>query len=221
MKKLTAVLLLALLAFSCSQEEGGSKETTPPVPAEKSASEAPVEYLAKVNDVTIGVEDVKEEFSMLNLRAQQMFMAEGGLESFLDEIIKKEMLLQEATKRDYESDPKFKELMEDYKKRLYIGFLLKDEVELKSEVSDEEVKKYYEDNRKDFVLESPDKDKPEVIELEAVKDLIRQRLAEQKKDKVFESYIAGLKKAYDIKINEDAVNRAFGNMTAPSAEEKP
>ncbi|MEJ2314072.1 MAG: hypothetical protein P8Y85_04705 [Nitrospirota bacterium] len=174
-----------------------------------------------MNDVTIGVEDVKKEFNMLNLKAQQMFMAQGGLESFLDEIVKKEMLLQEASKRDYESDPKFKELMDDYKKRLYIGFLLKDEVEKKSEVSDAEVQKYYNDNRKNFVLESSEKGKPEVIELEAVKELIRQKLAEEKRDKVFESYIAALKKSYNIDINKEAVDRAFGNMTAPAEEEQP
>lgn len=214
MKKLTTVILFALLVFSCAQDQDGHKESTSPIQPEKSASETSEEYLARVNDVTIGIEDLKEEFNMLNLRAQRMFLAEGGLESFLDELIKKEMLLQEATKRDYESDPEFQQLMEDYKKRLYIGFLLKDEVEEKSEVKDAEVKKYYEDNRKDFVLESPEKDKSEVIEFEAVKELIRQRLAEQKKDKVFESYIADLKKSYDVEINEEAVNRAFGNMTA-------
>lgn len=220
MKKLILVLLSAFLVFSCTQDRGGSKEAKPAAKAEKS-TEAAGEYLAKVNDVTIGVEDVKKEFNMLNLKAQQMFMAQGGLESFLDEIVKKEMLLQEASKRDYESDPKFKELMDDYKKRLYIGFLLKDEVEKKSEVSDAEVQKYYNDNRKNFVLESSEKGKPEVIELEAVKELIRQKLAEEKRDKVFENYIAALKKSYNIDINKEAVDRAFGNMTAPAEEEQP
>lgn len=210
MKKFVAIALFALLVVSCAKEREAPEGTAKPVTSK--------EYLARVNGVAIDAEDVKEEFNMLSLRAQQLFMTEGGLENLLDELIKKEMLYQEAAKRNYESDQEFKRLMEDYRKRLLIGFLLKNEVEDKSEVSDAEVRKYYDDNRDDFVLEAPGNGKPEALEFGAVKELIRQRLSEQKKDKIFEDYIAGLRKSYDVEINKDAVGRAFGNMTAPEVE---
>jgi len=207
MKRLVSVVLFALLALAAC-----SKEKEAPV------AEAPKEYVAKVNGVAISADDMKQEFNMLNFRAQQMFMEEGGLQSFLDELVKKEILFQEAGKRKYENDPEFKKLTDDYRKRIMIGFLLRDEVEKKAEVSDAEARKYYDDNRKDFVLETPEKGKPQAIEFEAVKELIKQRLSEEKKDKIFENYLAGLRKSYSVEINKEALGRAFGNAAAGEAE---
>lgn len=208
MKKLIAVALLAFLAMSCTKGDGASTESAKPEDSNESLT------LATVNGVDISEQDIKEEFNMLGFRAQQMFMAEGGLESLLEEMIKKEILYQEAAKRNYETNPEFKEMMDDYRKRLLIGFLLKEEVENKAQASDSEVRKYYDDNRKNFTIESPDDGKPEVLEFEAVKELIRQRLAEQKKGDIFENYIANLKKSYDVQINDTAVRQAFGNITS-------
>ncbi len=205
MKKLIVIALLALLAVACTE----SKE---PITGKTQADE---DYLAKVNTVPIRAEDIEHEFNVLPFQVQQMFMGEGGMEGFLEELIKKEMLYQEANKRNYISKAEFKKREADFRKRLMIEFLLADEVEKKSVTTDSEIREYYDRNIQDFVLESPDKDKPQKLEFDAVKELIRQRLVAEKEQDVFASYVAGLRKSYKVSLNEEAVRQAFGNKTAP------
>ncbi len=205
MKKLIAIALLALLAVACTE----SKE---PITGETRAGE---DYLAKVNTVPIRAEDIEHELNMLPFQVQQMFMGEGGMEGFLEELIKKEMLHQEARKRNYVSKAEFKKREEDFRKRLMIEFLLADEVEKKSIATDSEIREYYDKNIQDFVLEVPDKDEPQKLEFDAVKELIRQRLVAEKEQDVFDSYVTGLRKSYKVSLNEEAVRQAFGNKPAP------
>ena len=205
MKKLIVIALLALLAVACTE----SKE---PITGKTQADE---DYLAKVNTVPIRAEDIEHEFNVLPFQVQQMFMGEGGMEGFLEELIKKEMLYQEANKRNYISKAEFKKREADFRKRLMIEFLLADEVEKKSIATDSEIREYYDKNIQDFVLEVPNKDEPQTLEFDAVKELIRQRLVAEKEQDVFDSYVTGLKKSYKVRLNEEAVRQAFGNKTAP------
>ncbi len=208
MKKLIAIAMLALLAVACTE----SKE---PITGKTKAGKAGEDYLAKVNTVPIRAEDLEYEFNMLPFQVQQMFMGEGGMEGFLEELIKKELLYQEANKRNYITKAEFKKREADFRKRLMIEFLLEDEVEKKSIATDSEIREYYDKNIQDFVLEVPNKDKPQTLEFDAVKELIRQRLVAEKEQDVFDSYVTGLKKSYKVSLNEEAVRQAFGNKTAP------
>jgi hypothetical protein len=211
MKKLAILVILVVLAISCSKGKESEPITKEPVKAN------PMEgiSLAKVNNSSISAEDLRNEFNMLSPQAQQMFMTQGGFDALLDELIKKEMLYQEARKKDYTSDEEFKDIMDDYRKRVMIGFLLKDEVESKSQVTDDEVRKYYDDNRKDFLLETPEKGEQDVIDFDSVKGLIRQRLEAKKQTDVFESYITKLKGSYNVSIDNAAFTATFGNITSP------
>jgi hypothetical protein len=225
MKKLAVVVMLAMLAVSCAE----SKED---IPVGNKSEEAI--HIAKVNKVPITSTDIKDEFNMLPVQLQQMFMREDGLEDLLDELIKKEMLYQEAKKKGITSSKKFRErkaelkkrLMEEFKKqeefltnRLTIELLLEDEVDKKSAVEDREVREYYDSNIQDFVMEVPDQSEPQTIEFDAVKDRIRQHLVAKKQEEVFDSYIATLKESYNIAIDRDAFSRAFGNIAAPPREQ--
>jgi hypothetical protein len=208
MKKLIAIALFALLAVACTEKQE-------PITGKSRAGKAGEDYLAKVNTVPIRAEDIEYEFNMLPFQVQQMFMGEGGMEGFLEELIKKEMLYQEANKRNYISKAEFKKREADFRKRLMIEFLLEDEVEKKSIATDSEIREYYDKNIQDFVLEVPDKDEPQTLEFDAVKELIRQRLVAEKEQDVFDSYVTGLRKSYKVSLNENAVRQAFGNKTAP------
>jgi hypothetical protein len=85
MKKLLCMSIVLIFALSC---------------ANKTSTEKPIEkkgpFLAKINGVEILAQDVMEEFDMLPPEIQQLYTTEDGMESLLDELVKKEILYQEG-----------------------------------------------------------------------------------------------------------------------------
>jgi len=214
MRNLLIIAVLTMMVFSCSK----GKENKPISKTPEATSKIETINLAKVNNSKITAEDLRQEFNMLNPQAQQLFMTEGGFENLLDELIKKEILYQESLKRDYTTRDEYKKIMEDYKKRVMIGLLLKDEVEEKSKVSDEEVREFYDENRKDFMLEKPEKGEPDVVDFESVKRLIQEHLEAKKQAEIFDSYVSKLQESYKVEIDKDAFNTTFGSITASPTE---
>ncbi len=135
MKKIIIVTITFLLfaIISCAKQE-----------EQKSV------YLAKVGNVKITQADLERELNNLPEFAQKLFVGKTGKERFLDELIKKELLYQEALKKGLDKDPEFRIKVEEFKKITLIGQLLEKEIEIKSQVTDEDVKNYYEKNKEDF-----------------------------------------------------------------------
>lgn len=195
MKKVLYLPVILLLALSCTESNPAGS------------------YLAKVNDVAITKEDIIEEFNMLPVQIQELFKEKGGMESLVDEIIKKELLYQEAKKKGFASNAVFRKRLEDFKRRLMIEFLLEEEIEKKAQVSDKEIRDFYKTNKDDFLIEVPGKRKKESVEFDRVKGLIQQRLIAEKQKDLFDSYIASLKKTVTVELDREAIKRAFGNRT--------
>jgi peptidyl-prolyl cis-trans isomerase C len=107
-------------------------------------------YLAKVGNVKITQHDLERELKNLPDFAQKLFEGSRGIERFLDELIKKELLYQEAMKKGLDKDPDFQRKVEDFKKITLISQLLEKEIELKTQVTDQDIKNYYEKNKEDF-----------------------------------------------------------------------
>jgi peptidyl-prolyl cis-trans isomerase C len=107
-------------------------------------------YLAKVGKATITQADYERELKSLPEFAQQLFEGAEGKERFLDELIKKELLYQEAQQKGLDKDEEFTQKIEEFKKITLIGYLLEKEVEEKAELTDQEVKDYYEQHQEDF-----------------------------------------------------------------------
>ncbi len=136
MKKIFVVMILVCLLYavvSCAQKE------------EKKAP-----YLAKVGNVKITQADLDRELKSIPEFAQKLFEGAGGKEKFLDEIIKKELLYQEALKKGYDKDAEFQKKVEDFKKITLISMLLEKEIEAKTEITEQDVKNYYEKNKNEF-----------------------------------------------------------------------
>lgn len=203
MKRLLIIPLLFALALALSCTKGK--------PAEK---EVKGTQLAKVDDITITENVVREEFDMLPAQIQEMFRKEGGMEDIVDELVKKELLYLESKKRGFDRDATFMRKVEDFKKRLMIERLLEEEIEKKTQVSDKEVKEYYDRNKSDFVFETPGGGKGKTVEFEKVKALLEQRVLAEKQKGVFDSYIDSLKKTHKVDINRDAITKAFGNAAS-------
>lgn len=107
-------------------------------------------YLAKVGTVKITQADLERDIKNLPEFAQQLFEGPAGKEKFLEEMIKKELLYQEAAKRGLDKDPEFLRKLEEFKKLTLIGQLLEKEIETKAKVTEQDVKAYYEKHKNEL-----------------------------------------------------------------------
>jgi parvulin-like peptidyl-prolyl isomerase len=106
--------------------------------------------LAKVGNVKITQADLEREIKNLPDFAQKIFEGSGGKERFLNELIKKELLYQEALKKGLDKNTEYLKKVEDFKKITLIGQLLEKEIESKAKVTDQAVKDYYEKHKEEF-----------------------------------------------------------------------
>jgi peptidyl-prolyl cis-trans isomerase C len=107
-------------------------------------------YLAKVGNVKITQADFEREFKNLPDFAQKIFKGSSGKERFLNELVKKELLYQEALKEGLDKNADYQNKLEEFKKITLIGQLLEKQMESKTKVTDQDVKDYYEKHKEDF-----------------------------------------------------------------------
>jgi parvulin-like peptidyl-prolyl isomerase len=127
------IIFLLLAVAACAKKEG---PTGP--------------YLAKAGNATITQADLEREMKNLPEFAQALFAGSGGKEKFLNELVKKEILYQEAVKKGLDKDPEYLKKVEDYKKITLIGSLLEKEIEAKSKVTEKDVKDYYDKHKEEI-----------------------------------------------------------------------
>jgi len=133
MRRVAGFALIVLLVFAFN---ACSKKTETKGP-----------YLVKVGNAKITEADLERELKNLPEFAQALFAGSSGKERFLDELVKKEILYQEAVKKGIDKDPQYKAKVEDFKKITLVGLLLERVIEEKSKVTPEDVKDYYEKNK--------------------------------------------------------------------------
>lgn len=250
-------------------------------------------YVAKVGNTIITEADVEKELKSLPTQIQKVFEGKEGMEKFVDELVKKEVLYQEAQKRGLENDGEYKRKLEEFKKLTLISLLLEKEIEDKVKIGDKEARAYYDSHKEEFMtnnqirashilvkteeeakgilgelkkgadfaklaksksidtgsannggdlgyfsrgqmvpefervafelkvgeISSPvktqygyhiikvtEKKAGKTIEFDKIKELVIQRLTAEKQKEVFDSYIEGLKKKYNIEIKKEALN---------------
>jgi len=175
MKKFLSVFFM--LAFISAALVSCSKKGAETV--KEAGPKSPV--LAKVGAVEITQSDFDREIKTLPDYAQQMFEGKAGREKFLEELVKKEVLYQEAVKKGIEKNPDFMKKMEEFKKLTMVQELLEKEIMSRAKVSDQDVKDYYEKNKADFATTSQIKASHILVktEEEAVKVLDRLKKGEK------------------------------------------
>src|SRR6266581_1262014 len=118
-----AVLLALLLAASaCSDKPAG-----------------PSKALAVVNgkEITVGEFDLR--WSQMPEFARKSYGSPEGRKKFLEELITRELLLQEAKKRGLDHDRALVERVERFKERSILDNLMKEEVDSRVTVTQEEI----------------------------------------------------------------------------------
>lgn len=173
------------------------------------------QYLAKVNNVKLSEEDIRDELAMLPVEVIRTFEEQGGIVVLVKELAKKEMIYQEAADRGILRNKEFNRRLNLLKKRLAVEMLLEDEIAKGTTVSEQEVRDYYDSHKETFVAEVPGNGKEELMDFELVENLIRKRLAAEKQRAAFEKYMATLTEKYTVELNEEAIKAAFGNSITP------
>ena len=134
--------------------------------------------LAVINGKEITLSEFELRWSQLPDYTRKKYVGAEGRKRFLDELIDREILLQEAKRRGIDRDRTLLERLERFKERSLLDALMREEVDSRVTVTSEEVKAYYDANRDTF--SAPDelraahilvKTEPEAAEL-------RKRLAQ-------------------------------------------
>ena len=133
-------------------------------------------YVARVNGAPITQADFNREIQSLPDYAKQMFEGAGGREKFLGEVIKKEILYQEALKEGLDKDPEFIRKIEDAKKMALISDLLEKEIMSKVRVTDKEVRDYYDQHQNEFTTTSRIRASHILVKTEAEAEKVLERL---------------------------------------------
>jgi peptidyl-prolyl cis-trans isomerase C len=139
-KKSRVWWVLPLLCFLCS-----------PLSCNK-AQPLKEKELVRINDHVITLEEFEQEMEQLPALAKLQIISEEGKRKFLQDLINRELLLQEARKKGLDRDKEILANLEMFKKGLIINALQEELCAGKDEVSDEEVEAYYRENKVEFLL---------------------------------------------------------------------
>jgi peptidyl-prolyl cis-trans isomerase C len=132
-KVITSIILLGLFPFF-SSGCGRSSDA---------------EVLARVGSYKITVGSFNDRIAHLPERYQKV--VEKRKKEFLEEVINDTLLYQEALRKGLEKDDDTVKVIEEAKKKILIARLLKDEVDDKLDITQEEVLEVYNGNKEDYM----------------------------------------------------------------------
>jgi peptidyl-prolyl cis-trans isomerase C len=141
LKKTATLLMLALCvaATGCKQQGAeGTKETKKGV------------VLAEVNGDKITDQDFYKEQETLPPYLKPMTETPEGKKEMIDTMVVRDLILQQAKKDGIEKDPAVEARLEDLKKRVIVEAFLKKKVEQGANITDAEMKDFYNKNLDKF-----------------------------------------------------------------------
>ena len=106
--------------------------------------------LAKVGGITVSESEVNEMIASLRQRGQNYDNAQGR-EMILEQLISNKLLLLDAKKNMYEYNAEFKAQMEKVKEDMLISFAMAKTFEAVKPATEEEIQKFYEENKSNFI----------------------------------------------------------------------
>lgn len=111
---------------------------------------APGPILAKVNGQPITLEEFNRKWALLPEAGQTIYGGADGRRDFLEELVKRELLLQKARELELDRKPAFRNRLEASRDRLLLDAILKKMVTEKIEVTEKDIEAYFEMHRNDL-----------------------------------------------------------------------
>jgi hypothetical protein len=177
-------MLLSIQPLSCAKEEKESAE-----------------ILAKINDYNLALKEFQSELAAELELERDLKLTQKTRREFLEGIIRKELLIQEAKKLHLDKQEGFVKTIERY----WEATLIRDLMEMKGEeisktilVSKEEVEEAYDR------MKGAEERMPPLTEIE--KEITRD-LKEKKKTRLLKAWINELREKAKIEINEEVLYR--------------
>lgn len=171
---------------------------------EKKEAKSEEKVLAVVNGVNITQKDFDDEVSAIpaNYRA----MVNANKAKFLDDLVLQELLSQEAKKQGLDKDTEFLRSLEKIKNKLLAKALIEKEVVESTKVSEEDLKKYYDEHKSEFAV-------PEQVNAAHILIMVKENAADAEKKAAKEKAEGLLKK---IEGGSDFAALAKENSDCPS-----
>lgn len=129
------IFLIAVFAVSASLAGCGNKDNR---------------ILAKVNGEVITVRDFNGRIDKLPKQYQDIVKSQK--KNYLDDLIMEKLLYKKALTENIDKDKDTQDIIAEATKKIIIARLVEKEVEKKVRVSDEEVKKYYDEHSEEFMM---------------------------------------------------------------------
>jgi len=170
---------LILCLFSCSQDKSGQDL-----------------ILAKINDYALTLNEFNTQLKEELEYDKEFKLNHDARKTFLDQIITKELLIQEAKRRHLDREDQFIRAIERYWESTLIRDLMSMEghaIEMRTVVSQEEIKARY-----DAMLKSDSNQLP----MSSLQDQITREILSEKKQRSLEDWIRRLKTTAKISVNE-------------------
>ncbi len=165
------------------------------------ANNAESKVVAQINKYKMTVDDLRYEFKNAPYDEEALLKTENGRKKYLDGLIAKEILLQEAQRQGMDREKDFMKSIENYWEQALLRILLErrsKEIASLINVYDNEIEEYY-------------KNSGEGQPLSKVKNEIRGIIKQKKQTDAMDAWIDELKKRSYIKVYENALKDAFSN----------
>jgi len=149
--------------------------------------------IAVVNGKKISLKFLKQELEKLPLELQENFTEDYP--GFLEELINQELVLQEAIRQKLDTISEVKSRItrnKSMRNNILMDELLNREIRAKIQISEEEMLKYFKDN----------KEQMEGLTYQQIKPQIFQTLNNQKQSKAIKQYVSNLRSKAKITYNE-------------------
>jgi|GEM_PF-3937283 len=128
--------------------------------------------------------DKKNSFSDLNAHEKELI---------LDQSIERKLILQDAKKEKLDTDPKFQQILQDFKNRLMVEFWMKKRL-ASVQVSDDDIKDYFEKHKDAFAKGT---------KFEDVKEQLAPRVKMEKFQLLVDETLSNMKKKAKIEFLSD------------------
>ena len=156
--------------------------------------------VAQIDKYKMTIEDLKYEFKNAPYDEIALLKTENGKKKYLEGIIEKEVLLQEAQRQGIDREKDFMKSIENYWEQALLRILIERksrEISNLTTVYDNEIEEYYKDSGEDLPLSK-------------VKNEIRDIIKQKKQTEAMNNWIEELKKRSYIKVDENVLKEAEG-----------
>lgn len=151
--------------------------------------------VAQINKYKLTIEDLRYEFKNAPYDDKAMLNSYDGRRKYLEGLIEKEVLLQEAQRQTIDREKDFMRSIENHWEQALLKILLErksKEISSLIHIYDNEIQEYY-------------KDSGETLPFSRVKNEIAEIIRQKKETEAMDSWINELKKASYIKVDENVL----------------